>query len=46
MYSAYNVITAPKQLLLAYDTGHRNTQEQVDDVNDWLAEELTGRGRQ
>ena len=46
MYSAYNVITAPKQLLLAYDTGHRNTQEQVDDVNDWLAEKLTGRGRQ
>ena len=46
MYSAYNVITAPKQLLLAYDTGHRTTQEQVDDVNDWLAEKLTGPGRQ
>ena len=27
------------------DTGHRSTQEQVDDVNDWLADELTGRGR-
>jgi cephalosporin-C deacetylase-like acetyl esterase len=40
MYSAYNVITAPKQLLLAYDTGHRTTQEQVDDVNDWIAREL------
>ena len=27
--------------MLAYDTGHRSTQEQVDDVNDWLAGELT-----
>ncbi len=45
MYSAYNVITAPKQLILAYDTGHRSTQEQVDDVNDWIVNELTGHGR-
>jgi len=45
MYAAYNVITAPKRLMLAYDTGHRTTQEQVDDVNDWLADELTGRAR-
>jgi len=43
MYSAYNVITAPKRLILAYDTGHRQTQEQVDEGNDWLAGELTGR---
>ena len=43
MYAAYNVITAPKQLRLAYDTGHRTTQEQVDEVNDWLVDELTGR---
>ena len=43
MYSAYNVITAPKRLILAYDTGHRTTQEQVDEGNDWLAGELTGR---
>ena len=42
-YSAYNVITAPKRLILAYDTGHRSTQEQVDDVNTWLADELTAR---
>jgi cephalosporin-C deacetylase len=41
MYAAYNVITAPKRLMLAYDTGHRTTQEQVDDVNDWIAGELT-----
>ena len=43
MYAAYNVITAPKRLMLAYDTGHRTTQEQVDDVNAWLAGELIGR---
>jgi cephalosporin-C deacetylase-like acetyl esterase len=43
MYSAFNVITAPKRLILAYDTGHRTTQEQVDDVDDWVVEELTGR---
>ena len=45
MYAAYNVITAPKRLMLAYDTGHRTTQEQTDDVNRWLAEELAGRNR-
>jgi cephalosporin-C deacetylase-like acetyl esterase len=43
MYAAYNVITAPKRLMLAYDTGHRTTQEQADDVDDWLVAELTGR---
>jgi cephalosporin-C deacetylase len=42
MYSAYNVVTAPKQVLLAYDTGHRTTQEQVDEVNDWIAGQLAG----
>jgi cephalosporin-C deacetylase len=41
MYAAYNVITASKRLMLAYDTGHRTTQEQVDEVNDWLVGELT-----
>ena len=44
MYSAYNVMTAPKRLVLAYDTGHRKTQEQMDDVHEWLADQLTGRG--
>jgi cephalosporin-C deacetylase len=43
MYAAYNVITAPKRLMLAHDTGHRTTQEQVDDVEEWLLTELTGR---
>ena len=41
-YSAYNVITAPKRLILAYDTGHRSTQEQVDEMDGWLIDELTG----
>jgi cephalosporin-C deacetylase len=41
MYAAYNVITASKRLILAYDTGHRTTQEQVDEVNDWIVGELT-----
>ena len=41
MYAAFNVIAAPKRLVLAYDTGHRTTQEQVDEGNDWLATELT-----
>jgi hypothetical protein len=45
MYSAYNVIAAPKRLILARDTGHRQTQEQTDDVYDWLANELTGTKR-
>ena len=45
MYAAYNVITASKRLMLAYDTGHRTTQEQVDEVNDWLVGELTARNR-
>ena len=44
MYSAYNVIKAQKKLVLAFDTGHRTTQEQTDDVSDWLANELTGKG--
>ena len=44
-YATYNVITAPKRLILAYDTGHRSTQEQVDEGNNWLAAELTGRSR-
>ena len=42
MYAAYNVITAPKRLQLAYDKGHSTAQEQVDDVHDWLVAELTG----
>lgn len=35
-FSAYNVITAPKQLLLALETGHNNIPEQVAEVQAWL----------
>ena len=36
MYSAYNVIAAPKKLLLALETGHNNIPEQVAEVDAWL----------
>jgi cephalosporin-C deacetylase-like acetyl esterase len=36
MYSAYNVIAAPKQLLLALETGHFTVPEQNERVNRWL----------
>ena len=44
MFAAYNVIKAPKRLMLAYNMGHQTTGEQSEDVNTWLAEELLGRG--
>lgn len=37
MYAAYNVITAPKQLLLALETGHFQIPEETDFLNNWLA---------
>ncbi|MBI2690242.1 MAG: acetylxylan esterase [Acidobacteria bacterium] len=36
MYSAYNVISAQKKLLLALETGHNNVPEQVAQVDEWL----------
>jgi cephalosporin-C deacetylase len=40
MYSAYNVITAPKELMLALETGHNQVPEQTERVNDWLVNRL------
>ena len=40
MYAAYNVITAPKRLLLAIETGHNNVPEQMDRLNQWLEAQL------
>jgi cephalosporin-C deacetylase len=40
MYSAYNVITAPKELLLVQETGHWTYPEQVDSMRQWLIEKL------
>jgi len=39
-YSAYNVITAPKQLFVAPDTGHWAYPEQHEITDAWLEEQL------
>ncbi len=39
-YAAYNVITAPKSLYLAQETGHWTFPEQHDKVDEWLIEKL------
>lgn len=39
-YAAYNVITAPKSLYLAQETGHWTFPEQHDKVDGWLIEKL------
>jgi len=36
MYAAYNVISAPKELYLALDTGHWTYPEQGEKMNAWL----------
>src|SRR5690606_18523349 len=40
MYAAYNVITAPKELYLALETGHWTFPEQREKFNAWLLEKL------
>ena len=40
MYSAYNLIQAPKQIFLALETGHWTFPEQTEKVNSWLLENL------
>jgi cephalosporin-C deacetylase-like acetyl esterase len=40
MYSAYNVITAPKSLFLAQETGHWTYPEQDEKARQWLLKEL------
>lgn len=40
MYAAYNVITAPKSLYLALETGHWTYPEQDQKVTAWLVEKL------
>jgi len=40
MYSAYNLIAAPKRLMLALETGHNNVPEQVAEVEAWLLKML------
>jgi cephalosporin-C deacetylase-like acetyl esterase len=36
MYAAYNVITAPKALVLGLEMGHANSAEQNDRINGWI----------
>jgi cephalosporin-C deacetylase-like acetyl esterase len=36
MYAAYNVIRAPKRLLLAIETGHNVTPEQTQAIQQWV----------
>lgn len=40
MYAAYNVISAPKELYLALDTGHWTYPEQGEKMNAWLLNRL------
>lgn len=44
MYSAYNVITAPKELFLAYDANHWYYREQWEKANNWLLANLKKEG--
>ena len=40
MYAAYNIITAPKKLLLEVETGHGLNQKQTKEINDWIESQL------
>ena len=42
MYAAYNVITAPKELFLALETGHWTYPEQTEKLTNWLVGKLKG----
>ena len=42
MYAAYNVIDAPKELILALDTGHWTYPEQHEQTDAWLIARLKG----
>jgi cephalosporin-C deacetylase len=43
MYAAYNVITAPKTLYLALETGHWTFPEQHEKMNNWMVSKLMGK---
>lgn len=40
MYASYNVISAPKSLYLALETGHWTFPEQTEKLNNWLLQKL------
>lgn len=43
MYSAYNVIAAPKELYIYQETGHWTFPEQTEALNAWLTGKLKGK---
>ena len=43
MYASYNVITAPKSLYLALETGHWTYPEQNEKMNNWIVDQLKGK---
>jgi cephalosporin-C deacetylase-like acetyl esterase len=43
MFSAYNVISAPKQLEIFQETGHWTFPEENEMVNNWLVKQLQGK---
>jgi cephalosporin-C deacetylase-like acetyl esterase len=40
MYSAYNVIAAPKELAVYQETGHWTFPEEAEAVSNWLVNKL------
>jgi cephalosporin-C deacetylase len=42
MYSAYNVITAPKELHIFQETGHWTFPEETQLLNNWLVKQIKG----
>lgn len=42
-YAAYNVISAPKTLILGLEMGHANSVEQTEGLNDWIEKTLKGK---
>ena len=45
MYAAYNVITAPKSLFTALETGHWTYPEQIEKMTAWLIDKLKSGNR-
>jgi cephalosporin-C deacetylase-like acetyl esterase len=43
MYSAYNVISAPKSLHLVLETGHWTFPEQTEKLTNWVVDKLKGK---
>jgi len=39
LYAAYNVVTAPKELVLALEAGHRLVPEQSEHIRTWVAQQ-------